>query len=169
MRAKERLGLTCPRDIEFSQTLQTRKLYGGDRLAKARHLLERLEDASGHKEEVVYEGLQIEHIMPQTLTDEWKSSLGPDWENGYASLLDTLGNLTMTGFNPELSNLSFSEKRAIYAESHIEITKEVARSVCWTEAEIRKRAAELTDRALEIWPYFGSAAEGTGIIDTVPE
>ena len=128
----------------------------------ARHLLERLEDALGHKEEVVYEGLQIEHIMPQTLTDEWKSSLGPDWEHGYASMLDTLGNLTTTGFILQLSNLSFSEMRAIYGESHIEITKDAARSVCWTEAESRKRAADLSDRAVNTWPYFGSTARVLG-------
>lgn len=61
----------------------------------------------------------------------------------------------MTGFNPELSNLPFDNKKQIYVNSHVEITKQVAVYVEWTEADIQRRGLALAERALQIWPFFG--------------
>jgi hypothetical protein len=36
--------------------------------------------------------LSIEHIMPQTLTDEWKTMLGPNWAETHKKYLHTSGN-----------------------------------------------------------------------------
>lgn len=35
---------------------------------------------------------------------------GSDWEEEHDRLCNTLGNLTLTGYNPEYSNLPFSGK-----------------------------------------------------------
>ena len=53
-----------------------------------------------------------EHIMPQTIDDEhgWKESLGENWEDVHDRLCNNLGNLTLTGYNQEYSNRSFSDK-----------------------------------------------------------
>ena len=99
-----------PRDEEFRDRLDTARLYGGgERRAKTLIILGRLEAALGHKEQVDTSVLTIEHVMPQTLTDWWKSHLGEDWEEEHEQLLHTLGNLTLTNYNPELSNRPYPE------------------------------------------------------------
>ena len=57
--------------------------------------------------------LSIEHIMPQTLTEEWKVNLGHDWLEIHQLYLHTIGNLTLTGYNSEIRNSSFIKKRDI--------------------------------------------------------
>ena len=69
-------------------------------------MLEILECYFGHKEAPSFEKAEIEHIMPQTLTEEWKSELGEDWQQKHDLYLHTLGNLTLTAYNSELSNNS---------------------------------------------------------------
>lgn len=53
----------------------------------------------------------IEHIMPQHLTPAWTEALGEDYAKIHATWLHRLANLTLTGYNPHLSNNSFPEKR----------------------------------------------------------
>ena len=49
--------------------------------------------------------------MPQTLSEEWKEELGANWSETHEKYLHTIGNLTLTGYNSELSNHSFKEKQ----------------------------------------------------------
>ena len=51
--------------------------------------------------------------MPQTLTEEWRGMLALDGdpEKIHDLLVDTISNLTLTAYNPELSNLSFEQKK----------------------------------------------------------
>lgn len=66
-----------PKNQEFKEKLLTNRLYGsGDRVRKTKFILESLEESYKHKEKINYENLTIEHIMPQTLSDSWKISLG---------------------------------------------------------------------------------------------
>lgn len=150
----------CPGDDEFRERLDNAKLYGsGERRVKTLIILGRLEAALGHKEQVDTSALTIEHVMPQTLTDWWKAHLGDEWEDDHGQLLHTLGNLTLTNYNPELSNKSFPEKRALLAQSHVELNRYFNEVAHWNEGEIRRRADALTDLALTVWPYFGSAGK----------
>ena len=50
--------------------------------------------------------LTIEHVMPQTLTQEWKESLGDDWELVHNKYLHTIGNLTLTAYNSDYSMIN---------------------------------------------------------------
>ena len=146
----------CPRDDEFRERLDSGRLYGGgDRRGKTQLVLSRLEAALGHKERVDLEQLTIEHIMPQTLTDWWRDHLGEGWEADHGQLLHTLGNLTLTNYNPELSNRSYPEKRELLAQSHVELNRYFADVERWNEGEIERRADALADLALTVWPYFG--------------
>lgn len=148
----------CPRDDEFRDRLDSARLYGGgERREKTMLILGRLEAAFGHKEQIDTSTLTIEHVMPQTLTDWWKEHLGESWEEDHAQLLHTLGNLTLTNYNPELSNKSFPEKRALLAQSHVELNRYFREVEHWNEGEIQRRADALTDLALTVWPYFGIA------------
>jgi uncharacterized protein with ParB-like and HNH nuclease domain len=139
-----------PDDYEFEQCLRERKLFGNRIL---RYLLEELEKYN-NKEIVNFEELQIEHIMPQTLSEEWKKELGSDWELIYQKYLDTVGNLTLTGYNPEYSNKLFIEKRDMergFKDSGLQLNRGLAKLEKWTENEIVDRAEELSKIGLEIW------------------
>jgi len=151
---------SCPRDQEFRNHLGSARLYGGgERREKTKLLLERLEAAYGHKERADTTASTIEHVMPQKPTDWWKAHLGDDWEDDHASLLHRLGNLTLTGYNSELSNESYPEKQKLYAASHIELNRYFDGVPVWNAGEIERRADALSDLALTIWPYFGPQQE----------
>jgi uncharacterized protein with ParB-like and HNH nuclease domain len=166
-----------PRDEEFRERLGTARLYGGgDRLKKTKLILERLEVGQGHKEIVPGTTLTIEHVMPQTLTDAWKADLGESWDEDHEQYLHTLGNLTLTNYNTELSNEAFAEKKKLFADSHVEMNRYFNNLGRWTGEEIDRRAEVLTDLALTIWPYFGPEQanaplrgnDGTRVTGTVP-
>jgi uncharacterized protein with ParB-like and HNH nuclease domain len=159
-----------PKDDDFRTRLKSARLYGGgERREKTKLILERLEEALKHKEVVVTGSLTIEHVMPQTLTAEWRAHLGSSAEEDHEEFLHTLGNLTLTSYNAELSNSSFEEKKKLFATSHIELNRHFGELQRWTADEIEQRAEVLADSALAIWPYFGAvhdaeaaAASGAG-------
>lgn len=144
-----------PRDAEFKAKLIDAKLYGGDRGRKGKLILDRLESHSGHKEQVDLDAATIEHVMPQTLTEEWQSHIGDGWEITHELWLHSLGNLTLTGYNTPLSNEPFGAKKAIFEKSHIGLNKYFKDVVSWDREAIEARAAYLADVALAVWPYFG--------------
>jgi uncharacterized protein with ParB-like and HNH nuclease domain len=146
-----------PRDAEFRERFISSKLYvPGERIEKTKIILERLEESFEHLEPVPMASLQIEHVMPQTLTDSWKETLGDDWETIHDLLLHTVGNLTLTGYNAPLSNDDYSRKREILLTSHLELNKYFTAVTEWNEQAIRQRGEILADKALKVWSYFGS-------------
>lgn len=94
---------------------------------------------------------------------EWRETLGPDCERIYEELVNTLGNLTLTAYNPELSDTSFAEKKVHpkggYEKDYLVISKELHEVEAWDEGAIRKRAERLAARALEVWPRPELSAE----------
>ncbi|MBI1849638.1 MAG: DUF4268 domain-containing protein [Planctomycetes bacterium] len=150
----------CPRDDTFRDRLAAARLYGsGERREKTRLILECLEGRLGHKERVETSSLSIEHVMPQSLTDGWKAELGETWDEDHEALLHTLGNLTLTSYNPELSNSPFIEKKQLFAVSHIELNRYFEKVDRWTAKEIERRSEVLTELAVLLWPYFGPEQE----------
>ncbi len=147
-----------PRDEEFETSITTRDVYNFKSKNRI-HLLERLENHD-NKEEVKIEELitlnilNIEHIMPQTLTKNWKDEIGDDWEKTHEKYLHTLGNVTLTGYNSKMSNKLFCEKRDMehgFRESRLSLNKDLQMISCWNEEAIRKRAEKLKNIALNIW------------------
>ncbi|GAA9575687.1 hypothetical protein HpHA54_07530 [Helicobacter pylori] len=57
--------------------------------------------------------------MPQTLKEEWERDLGENFQEIHDKYLNTIGNLTLTGYNPTYSNKSFQEKKAWKKASRI--------------------------------------------------
>lgn len=152
-----------PRDQLFKEQFVLVKLYGGDRSAKAKLILERLESSYKHKESVDPDALTIEHVLPRTPTDWWRQHLGEDWEAIHEEWLDTVGNLTLTGYNSELSNSDFPTKKEQLQKSHVELNKYFASVVTWDEQAIAQRGEALADRALQIWSDFARQdADGEG-------
>ncbi len=145
-----------PKDNEFYLRFRENKFYGGgDRIVKTKLILETLEDSYAHKEAVPFDNLTVEHIMPQTLSEWWQKEIGEEWEETHELLLHTIGNLSLTAYNTELSNDDFPTKRKTLNESHLELNKYFSDIPSWTRKEIEQRAEELAKKALESWSYFG--------------
>lgn len=152
-------GMTAyfPTDEHFVEEFKTRDCY--NRFSKKRYYLERMENWHHPKESISADDYQIEHVMPQTIDDEhgWKESLGENWEDVHDRLCNNLGNLTLTGYNQEYSNRSFSDKLNLPGVglkcSPLHLNKSIASHEKWGEAEIGQRADELAKEACEIWKY----------------
>jgi uncharacterized protein with ParB-like and HNH nuclease domain len=142
-------GRRFPTNGEFGDTFRNFPQYGR---GSTRYVLSRLEEAFEHKEPVDLSTATIEHVMPQTITESWLTELGPDARSVHARLLDTFGNLTLTGYNAELGNLPFQDKKAKLANTHIELNREILLQEHWTEAEIVRRANAMLEVAIKLWP-----------------
>ena len=166
-------GKGYPKDNEFRLRFKETKFYGaGDRQVKTKLILETIEESFTHKEAVPFDNLTIEHIIPQTFSEWWQNHLGEDWEATHELFLHTIGNLTLTAYNTELSNADYTTKKRIYNESHLEINKYFSPLSSWTRTEIEKRAEVLATQALDIWNYFGqdnsSASDLKEVTGTTP-
>ena len=142
-------GRRFPNAVEFSEAFKNQPQYGRGPI---RHILLRLEAAFNHKEKVDLQTATIEHILPQTLTDDWRAELGNDSDARHAILVDTLGNLTLTAYNAELGNLPFAEKKAKLNNTHIELTRAILALDRWGKKEIADRADTMLKKAEELWP-----------------
>ena len=120
------------------------------------------------------EKVEIEHVLPQTLTSAWKSMLGPEAKEIHEEYADTLGNLTLTGYNQGLSNHDFATKlKGIkntpgYKKSKYELTESIALNNKWTKNEILERAALLANKVIAIWTGPVADAIPEDIDTTVP-
>jgi uncharacterized protein with ParB-like and HNH nuclease domain/predicted transport protein len=141
-----------PLDDEFKRDLQRRDLYN---FRTRSYWLRRLENHD-RKERVGVDEYTIEHIMPQNenVSPAWQADLGPDWERVHQTWLHTLGNLTLTGYNPELSDRPFVEKRDMkrgFADSPLRLNDGLGKLEQWNEGEIQKRAERLAAKAAKVW------------------
>jgi predicted transport protein len=126
-------------------------------------MLRKLENY-GQKELVNIESCTIEHIMPQNeqLSVAWQEELGPAWKEMHAKYLHTIGNLTLTGYNSELSDRSFREKHEMeggFAHSPIRLNRGLGNLEHWNREEIEKRAQALANIAVKVWPFPLVASE----------
>lgn len=142
-----------PGDVEFEREIQRRDLY---HMRSKSYWLRRLEN-HGRKEPFQIESLTIEHVLPQNenLSAPWRTMLGADWERVQGTYLHTLGNLTLTGYNPELSDRPFLEKRDMeggFKDSPIRMNQELGKLEAWNEEAIQARAAKLAAKAVQVWP-----------------
>ena len=148
-----------PNDHDFRDKFSTYELYNAKPYVK-KYILERLENWNNREQVAVEEQidngtLTIEHIMPQTLTDEWKEVLGDSWELVHTKYIDTPGNLTLSAYNSDYSNLSFQKKKNMpekgFIHSKLQLNAYLKKLDKWDEEEIVKRAEALFERALQIW------------------
>ena len=145
-------GKRCPNNEMFVPALATEQLYStAEKNVRLRLILDRLEHSFGHKEPADPSKSQIEHVLPQTMTPAWEHELGDEAARDSQRLLHTLGNLTLTGYNPELSNKPYGIKQQEFADSHFVLNRYFADVMSWTPAAISERGRQLAQRALSIW------------------
>ncbi|MGG0835050.1 DUF262 and DUF1524 domain-containing protein [Priestia aryabhattai] len=143
-----------PDDEELMRELMVKDVYN---FRNRNYLLRKLENQD-RKEIVNIESYTIEHIMPQNknLSSVWKEALGDNWKEIQKNLLHTLGNLTLTRYNSELSDRSFKEKAYLkggFKDSPLHLNRNLAEVEVWNEGEIIKRGQFLAKQALHIWKY----------------
>lgn len=137
-----------PPDAEFGEAFKNQPQYGR---GTTRFILCQFEEAFEHKEPVDLSSTTIEHVLPQTLTPEWATMLGPDPEKTHTRVVDTFGNLTLTGYNAELGNIPFHEKLVKLENTHIELNRWILDQTAWREPEIVAHAEVLFAVATSLW------------------
>jgi uncharacterized protein with ParB-like and HNH nuclease domain/predicted transport protein len=147
-----------PTDTEFREALESRDVYD---TRTCFYLLDRLENDS--KEKIDTANLTIEHVLPQNeeLKAEWKEMLGQNWREIQETWQHRLGNLTLTGYNAEYSDLPFDKKKTLLDKegrpvgfdfSPLRLNRFIREQDVWTQEEIEKRGKQLANRAIKIWP-----------------
>ena len=130
-----------PKDEEFKREIKVRDLY---KFRSRSYWLRRMENHD-RKERVPVDDYTIEHILPQNenLSKPWQEALGPEWQRIQQTWLHTLGNLTLTGYNPEFSDRPFLDKRDMsfgFKQSPLRLNDGLGLVEVWDEAAIQARA-----------------------------
>ena len=163
-----------PNNHEFRERFESYDLYNA-KPGMRKYILERLENFSIRElvdvEKLVdNKTLTIEHVMPQTLSDEWKKQLGENWELIQTKYLNTPGNLTLTAYNSDYSNSPFEKKKTMpekgFLFSKLTLNDYIKTCDSWGEEQIRERAGILYQKAEKIW-WMPSVADTDG--DAKPE
>lgn len=141
-----------PDDPEFKREIARRDLYN---FRSRSYWLRRLENHR-RKERVDAGEYTVEHIMPQNenLSADWRNALGAEWQQVQKTWLHTLGNLTLTGYNPEYSDRPFREKRDIeggFSESPLRLNAGLGDVDTWDAAAIQARGQRLAEHAATVW------------------
>jgi uncharacterized protein with ParB-like and HNH nuclease domain len=137
-------------------------------------ILWELEAATRSKFSEIYDrpqGLWIEHVLPQSWTEDWPFDkkidfAGPNSSEPQAverrNLANSLGNLTLltSSLNQSVGKQSFKTKKAKYAEhTGLFLNKWFAHRQKWDEADIIDRGKQLASLAVVIWPDLGDGTE----------
>jgi predicted transport protein len=84
----------------------------------------------------------------------WRSELGSEWQRVQQDWLHTLGNLTLTGYNSEYADRSFTAKRDMpggFKESPLRLNAGLGQLEHWNEETIQARASRLAEIAARVW------------------
>lgn len=145
-----------PSDSAFKDALINTDLYNKKNVCKyiLKSIEEITEDGTESKEAIDVTALSIEHIMPQKLSAYWEDALGDNYLKIHEKYLHNLGNLTLTGYNSELGQKTFDEKKQMIKDknSHIvALNKDVLSQSVWGEKEIKNRADRLSSILLKLF------------------
>lgn len=144
-------GSYMPTDKQMHEILKYANVYKRPAL---RIILDRLE-LHENAAPVDLSMLSIEHLMPQTPTEEWLEELETDEETYYENL-HRLGNLTLAAVhdNSIMGNMGWEFKNEILkGTSHIKLNTELFDIEKWNLKEIDIRTDELIKRICEVYPY----------------
>lgn len=139
-----------PADEVFESSFSTATV---SKVGLARYYLSTLErmffDAA-RRELIPSPQLTLEHILPERPQAQWPQFTSEQ----HAASVRRLGNLVLLNhkMNSDLRSASFEEKKPVYAQSSLNLTKAIAGYDRWTVESIRERQAELAKRAVKAWP-----------------
>lgn len=140
-------GSYMPTDKQMMEMLFNANVYKRPTL---RIVLDRLE-LHNNPAPVDLSNLSIEHLMPQTPTEEWLEELDTDMEN-----LHRIGNLTLAAKkdNSKMGNLMWDYKNEVLKETaHLKLNLQLMKIDKWDMARIDSRTKELIEKICVIYPY----------------
>lgn len=141
-----------PNNEEFVREFTERDMYKNRNID---FILRRLETMTQAKEELPT-NVSVEHVLPQTLSEEWKKYLGLSKED-LATLqreyTNRIGNLTLTAYNSEMKNKLYDEKKKHMDFSRLVLNQYFKDVPDWNQDEIEKRGKVIAELALKLWPY----------------
>lgn len=144
-------GSYMPTDKQMMEMLVNANVYKRPAL---RIVLDRLE-LHNNPAPVDLGHLSIEHLMPQTPTEEWLEELDTDMET-YLENLHRLGNLTLAAKkdNSRMGNLMWGYKNEVLKETaHLKLNLKLMEIDKWDMAKIGIRTKELIEKICAIYPY----------------
>lgn len=135
-----------PDDQEFRE-----KLMDSVNITYARVLLYKMENTEKRNIPVDISKVTIEHVMPQTLNNQWENYFGgkEEAERIQNTYLNCIGNLApiSASYNSMNSNKPWIYKRKNLAEVQFGITSEIAKYEEWNESSIKRRNQSVANRA----------------------
>jgi hypothetical protein len=159
-------GSYMPTDTQMFDILFNANVYKRPAL---RIILDRLE-LTDNPAPVDLSKLSIEHLMPQTPTEEWLEELDVD-EETYMANLHRLGNLTLAAKpdNSKMSNQMWEYKNTILkSTAHLKLNMDLQSIPKWTIECINERTGALIQKICEVFPYPDvdiSTAESPDMVD----
>jgi alkylated DNA nucleotide flippase Atl1 len=145
-------------DREIVAAIKESPLYVRGRRGSLKCILQWLLERDQNRDTVNFDPMSIEHVLPQKLSPEaaaeFDLTLEPeeDRESVHEALVHTLGNLTLTNYNSELSNSPFSIKRKEKLKDTSVISNhQIAAETQWGPDEIRARSSRLAAAAVAEW------------------
>lgn len=147
--ASQESSMRLPNDIELARTIESMNFYNFNYSKFYLALVE--EKITKSRPNLNDSNLQKEHIMPQTLNEEWKNELGDNYEAIHQELLNSIGNITLIRHNQELGNKSFENKKDVYTNhAGLQIAKTmITDKKKWNEEAIRERTQWLIQYLLD--------------------
>ena len=141
-------GGRFPDNIEFKNAL---KGYVNTSYAKA--LLYKLEYKEAKNIEVDLRKVTIEHLMPQTLSDDWKNYLGGESKALliFNTYINNIGNLALLSrpLNSENSNEIWDKKKKNIQDAQFILTNNINKEEKWDDSSILKRCNNLIELSLK--------------------
>jgi len=144
-------GSYMPTDKQMMEYLLNASVYKRPAL---RIVLDRLE-LHDNPAPVDLEKLSIEHLMPQTPTEEWLEELDTDEETYYENL-HRIGNLTLAAKsdNSKMGNMNWDYKNAVLkGTSHLKLNEEIIPVAKWDLKAIDERSESLINKICDVFPY----------------
>lgn len=144
-------------DDEVAESLKTNGIYSQSKVGFTIYLLDKLQNGrypNPDTERTVTENPSVEHIMPQTLTDDWRLELGANAEEIHSKYLNTLGNLSLSSRskNSIMSNENFAFKKSVlkkHGSKYSVLNGDIDSFNKFSEAEIKNRGNRLSKLLIE--------------------
>jgi hypothetical protein len=92
----------------------------------------------------------VEHILPESLSEDWVELFPEETHQRY---VDRLGNYALLerGKNKEAGQQTFSNKKAVFETSQYRLTKQLSENDEWNPSTIQERQRRLARLATTVW------------------
>jgi hypothetical protein len=143
---------------EFEDAFVIKSLYKQTELEFVRLILQEIDKKmQSHGQLPDYSSINtVEHVMPQTLDDEWKLYLGAEVSDvNLDRIKNSIGNLCLISraANSFVGQDPFEKKKNSYTDVSA-LTRDLkGRTESWNIQGIKRRSKDLADKALGIWSW----------------